>query len=466
MLSQRSEGLRRLLLICQIGLTAGVFWLGVWLMVKFYSPGGDLTWRRYSIYCVLLILGLTLEYLGRDSSRDYPLRTDLLQEHRVSLRQTVISIGTLVIYLTATKDGFISRAFLFNFVLCFYFALLFSHHYLPTFLARRFFRGIRAEKTLLVGSAARAVQLHDWLRQKSAIGLDAAGLITSAPSDQTTGLAVLGVPANFSRVVQECGATQVILLDFPRNEPDRRILEACDELGLRLIILSDLEETLRHSVVHFEDGGFHFMALREEPLENPLNRFAKRLIDIVVSLLVLLFAFPVAAIVIWVAQRLQSPGPLFHKQVRAGIQNRRFTIYKFRTMQSDDEHIADQATNRDNRIYPLGRFFRKFSIDEIPQFWNVLRGEMSIVGPRPHLLQHNAEFAKVMAGYHVRAFVKPGITGLAQVRGFRGEARDNSDIENRVACDLEYLENWNLSLEIGIILRTVAQLFLPPQTAY
>ena len=91
---------------------------------------------------------------------------------------------------------------------------------------------------------------------------------------------------------------------------------------------------------------------------------------------------------------------------------------------------------------------------------------MSIVGPRPHLLEHNAEFAKIMAGYHVRAFVKPGITGLAQVRGFRGEARDNSDIQNRVACDLEYLENWNLSLEIGIILRTVAQLFLPPQTAY
>ena len=111
MLTQRSEGLRRLLLICQIWLTVGLFWLGVWLMVNFYSPGGHLTWRRYSIYCVLLVLGLTFEYLGRDSSRDYPLRTDLLQEHRVSLRQTITGIGTLVIFLIATKDGFISRAF-------------------------------------------------------------------------------------------------------------------------------------------------------------------------------------------------------------------------------------------------------------------------------------------------------------------------------------------------------------------
>ncbi len=402
-------------------------------MVKFYSPGGGLTWRRYSIYCVLLVLGLTLEYLGRDSSRDYPLQTDLLREHRVSLRQTVASIGTLVIYLIATKDGFISRVFLFNFVPCFYLALLFSHHYLPPFLARRFFKGIRREKTLLVGSPARAAQLRNWLRQKSEIGLHTAGLISQETFEQAGDLPILGQFGDFDRIVQECGATQAILLEFPRTNSDRVIIDACDRLGVRLIILSDLEETLRHPVV----SGF-----------------------------VLAVVFPVVAIIIWITQRLQSPGPLFHKQVRAGIQNRRFTIYKFRTMRPGDEQIAHQASGHDNRVYPLGRFFRKFSIDEIPQFWNVLRGEMSIVGPRPHLLEHNAEFAKIMAGYHVRAFVKPGITGLAQVRGFRGEARDNSDIQNRVACDLEYLENWNLSLEIGIILRTVAQLFLPPRTAY
>src|SRR5205823_5474884 len=433
MLTQRSEGLRRLLLICQIWITAGLFWLGVWVMVKFYSPSGELTWRRYSIYCVLLVLGLTLEYLGRDSSRDYPLQTDLLREHRVSLQQAIVSIGTLVIYLIATKDGFISRGFLFNVVPCFYLALLFSHHY---------------------------------LQPKFEIGLQTAGFIWQSTAEQASDLPILGQPEDFDRIVRDCGATQAILLEFPRTESDRAIIDACDELGVRLIILSDLEETLRHPVVHFEDGGFRFMALREEPLENPLNRFVKRAIDIVVSAFVLIVVFPVVSIIIWITQRLQSPGPLFHKQVRAGIQNRRFTIYKFRMMRPGDEQIAHQARGRDDRIYPLRRFFRKFSIDEIPQFWNVLRGEMSIVGPRPHLLEHNAEFAKLMAGYHVRAFVKPGITGLAQVRGFRGEARDNSDIQNRVACDLEYLENWNLSLEIGIILRTVAQLFLPPQTAY
>jgi exopolysaccharide biosynthesis polyprenyl glycosylphosphotransferase len=476
MLTQRSEGLRRLLLLCQVALTAGLFWFGVWVMVNFYSPSATLTWRRYSIYCVLLVLGLTLEFLGRDNSREYLLQNELLRQHRLSLRQTFASVGTLVIYLIATKDGFISRLFLFNFVPWLYVVLLFSHHYLPPFLARRIFRGIREEKTLLVGSAARARQLRNWLRVKSEIGLHTIGIIASegpavAAVDGHGGndvnLPVLGQPQDFERIVRELGITQVILLEFPHSEASRGIINKCDQLGLRLVILSDLEETLKHSVVHFEDGGFRFIALREEPLENPVNRFMKRAIDLFASTFVLVFVFPPLALLVWVAQRLQSPGPLLHKQVRAGIQNRRFLIYKFRTMRvGAEDDLTRQACDRDERVYPFARFLRKLSLDEVPQFWNVLRGEMSIVGPRPHLLEHNDEFAKLMAGYHVRTFVKPGITGLAQVRGFRGEARRGADIENRVACDLEYLENWNLSLELGIIARTVAQLFLPPPTAY
>lgn len=468
MLTQRSEGLRRLLLLCQVALTAGLFWFGVWVMVNFYSPSATLTWRRYSIYCVLLVLGLTLEFLGRDNSREYLLQNELLRQHRLSLRQTFASVGTLVIYLIATKDGFISRLFLFNFVPWLYVVLLFSHHYLPPFLARRIFRGIREEKTLLFGSPGRARQLRNWLRVKSEIGLHTAGIISADATAAGEGnLPVLGQPQDFEPVVREFGVTQVILLEFPHTEASREIISKCDALGIRLIILSDLEETLKHSVVHFEDGGFRFIALREEPLENPVNRFMKRAIDLFASAFVIVFVFPVLALFVWIAQRLQSPGPLLHKQVRAGIQNRRFLIYKFRTMRADaSEELTRQASESDERVYPFARLLRKLSLDEVPQFWNVLRGEMSLVGPRPHLLEHNDEFAKLMAGYHVRTFVKPGITGLAQVRGFRGEARRGTDIEHRVACDLEYLENWNLSLELGIIARTVAQFFLPPPTAY
>jgi lipopolysaccharide/colanic/teichoic acid biosynthesis glycosyltransferase len=206
--------------------------------------------------------------------------------------------------------------------------------------------------------------------------------------------------------------------------------------------------------------------LREEPLENPLNRFVKRTIDFAIALPVMFIIFPILAAVVWIAQRFQSPGPLFHVQERAGMQNRQFKIYKFRTMHSNNGEVARQACAQDERVYPIGKWFRKLSMDEVPQFWNVLRGDMSIVGPRPHLIEHNREFSKFLANYHVRTFVKPGITGLAQVRGFRGEARNSADIENRVACDIEYLENWNLSLECAIILRTFAHLFRPPSSAY
>ena len=465
MVTQRTEGFYRLFLLCQIVIVALLFWFGVWVMVTFYSPSAELTWRRYSIYCGMLVLGMFLESLTRDGSKNYFLQNELLRQHRLSLRQTIASTGALVLYLIAAKDAFISRIFFFNFVPWLYVALLFSHYYLPSVLARSIFK--HDEKTLLVGSTQRAAQLRDWLRRKDKIGLRTVGLISDERIDPSEeGIPVLGSPDQLVKIIREHGITQIILLEFPLTETNQNIIRVCDQLGIRLLIVSDLEEKLRHSVTHFEDDGFRFIGLREEPLENPLNRFFKRAIDLTIALPVVLFIFPILVVFVWVAQRFQSPGPLFHAQTRAGMQNRQFLIYKFRTMRPDHHELARQAQDQDERVYPLGKWFRKLSIDEVPQFWNVLRGDMSIVGPRPHLIEHNNQFSRLMENYHVRAFVKPGITGLAQVRGFRGEARNNSDIENRVACDIEYLENWHLSLECGIILRTFVQLIMPPRTAY
>jgi exopolysaccharide biosynthesis polyprenyl glycosylphosphotransferase len=464
MVTQRTEGLYRLFLFCQIVLVAGLFWLGVWIMVTFYSPSAELTWRRYSIYCGMLVLGMLLEAFTR--SKNYFLQNELLRPHRLSLRQTIASVGLLVVYLIATKDAFISRVFFFNFVPWLYVALLFSHYYLPSILARGIFR--TEDKTLLVGSSRRAQQLGEWLHRKAEIGLRTVGLICEEKIDKTPdGLPVLGQPDEIEKVIRERRITQVILLEFPLfANAYQNVIHTCDQLGIRLLILSDLEEKLRHSVTHFEDGGFRFIGLREEPLENPLNRFLKRAIDFAIAIPMMIFVFPTLALIVFVSQRLQSPGPLFHVQRRAGLQNRQFEIYKFRTMHSSNGELSRQASLEDKRIYPLGKWFRKLSIDEVPQFWNVLRGDMSIVGPRPHLIEHNQQFSKYMANYHVRTFVKPGITGLAQVRGFRGEARNGADIANRVACDIEYLENWNLSLELAIIMRTFYHLVKPPHTAY
>jgi len=209
-----------------------------------------------------------------------------------------------------------------------------------------------------------------------------------------------------------------------------------------------------------------FISLRAEPLENPWNRTLKRLIDVLVALPVIVFVLPIASAIVWFFQRIQSPGPLFYSQPRAGLQNREFMIYKFRTMHCNHGLVARQATQNDDRIYPAGRWFRKLSIDELPQFLNVLKGEMSVVGPRPHLIEHNEQFARIMDGYRIRSYIKPGITGMAQIQGFRGETRTEEDIIRRVEWDIYYLENWSPSLDLEIIFKTFWHVVTPPQTAY
>jgi putative colanic acid biosynthesis UDP-glucose lipid carrier transferase len=239
----------------------------------------------------------------------------------------------------------------------------------------------------------------------------------------------------------------------------------CEARGIRLLVVADLDEIFDHPVAVFEEQGLCLISLREEPLQNPISRFFKRCLDIAVSSFVLLFVLPICSLVVWCMQRLQSPGPLFYLQTRPGSQNCPFNIYKFRTL-----HVGNPDVNRlpgpeDPRVYPAGRLFRKFSVDEIPQFWNVLRGDMSVVGPRPHLTADNERFPRLFNKAYVRAYVKPGITGLAQARGFRGAARTPEEIVRRIESDIEYLENWSFSLDCWLILRTALQMVIPPKSA-
>src|SRR5438128_11790673 len=354
MVTQRTEGLYRVFLFCQIIIAAALFWFGVWIMVTFYSEGGALTWGRYSIYCGMLVLGLILETLSR--SKNFFLQHELLRPHRLSLRQTAASVGLLVLYLVAAKDAFISRVFLFNFVPWLYIALLFSHYYLPSLLSWGIF--CREDKTLLIGSGHRAARLREWLERKAEIGLRPVGLVSDDDKIEDLGVPLLGRPDQLENVIRAHGITQVILLEFPLfSDANQNVIRICDQLGIRLLILSDLEERLRHSVTHFDNGGFRFIGLREEPLENPLNRMFKRTIDFAIAVPVMLFIFPVLALVIFIIQRLQSPGPLFHVQNRAGMQNGQFNIYKFRTMRPDQEELSRQAGDGDEGFLPPGNWF-------------------------------------------------------------------------------------------------------------
>jgi lipopolysaccharide/colanic/teichoic acid biosynthesis glycosyltransferase len=242
--------------------------------------------------------------------------------------------------------------------------------------------------------------------------------------------------------------------------------DRCEDAGARLFVVHDLQERLGRPIRVFKDDGMHVVALRHEPLECPWNRLIKRSIDVSVALCVAVCLLPWASLLVWLIHRFQSGGPLFFRQRRIGLHNEEFWIFKFRTMHVGATAESQQATNDDERIFPLGRWLRRMSIDELPQFLNVLRGEMSIVGPRPHLSEHDLLFARSTQAYRVRTFIKPGITGLAQVRGFRGETRTEQAIRARVQSDLHYVENWSPVLDWLIIFRTAWQMIRPPASAY
>lgn len=196
------------------------------------------------------------------------------------------------------------------------------------------------------------------------------------------------------------------------------------------------------------------LAGRNSLLLHPLHRALKRGADIAISLavMVLLLWWLTPLLALFIV--LNSRGPVFFAQKRTGYKNRTFWCYKFRTMQVNPDANREQATVDDQRITRVGHFLRETNLDELPQFWNVLKGDMSVIGPRPHMLRHTVEYAAKAPNYDVRHTVRPGITGLAQVRGFIGAIHSKEDLVNRVDSDCEYIESWTPMLDLRIFLRT------------
>jgi putative colanic acid biosynthesis UDP-glucose lipid carrier transferase len=267
-------------------------------------------------------------------------------------------------------------------------------------------------------------------------------------------------------VVEKHAAQQVVVVDRPESEGvAQRVFELCRRRGLRLM-------AARTACSGF-GVPFQWESLREvefgsvlrEPLQCPVNRTAKRILDLAVALPAVFLGVVPLACVLWGVMRFQSRGPVFHRQLRHGRENRVFRIWKFRTMHCGDFSQARQASRGDARVFPFGRWLRRHSLDELPQFLNVITGEMSAVGPRPHLVEHTEVFGHA-DGYHCRSYVKPGITGLAQIRGCRGEVRSAEDVRRRVDWDVRYVERWSLSLDLRVMFQTIGVVIRPPETAF
>ncbi len=243
------------------------------------------------------------------------------------------------------------------------------------------------------------------------------------------------------------------------NDQIGKLVDFSENNLIRINFLSKFKIFNYHKLkIDFYDD-IPVLIFRKIPLDDVLNFSIKRAFDIVFSslviFLILSWLLPLLALLI----KLDSPGPVFFRQIRSGINNKTFWCYKLRSMRINRDAHSKQATRNDSRITRIGRFLRKTSMDELPQFFNALYGNMSVVGPRPHMVKHTEQYSKIVDKYMVRHFIKPGITGLSQIRGFRGETEDPSLMKARVRIDIFYIENWSFVLDLRIILETTLNVF-------
>ncbi len=315
-------------------------------------------------------------------------------------------------------------------------------------------------KTVIFGVNNKTIALENFFNQKPEYGYMHCKTFNFSKNEK------LDINSCFEFIKQEevdeiyCSISE--LTDNQINE----IVDFADNNLKILKFLPDTKEIYSKKLKYEYYDYIPILTLRNIPLEDSFNMVLKRLFDIVFSSLVIIFILSWLTPVIALLIKLESKGPVFFKQSRNGFNYKEFDCYKFRSMTPNKDAHVYQATRDDQRVTKTGKLIRKTSIDELPQFFNVLFGDMSVVGPRPHMVSHTDMYAKRIDKFMVRHFVKPGITGLAQVSGFRGEIESDKDIIGRVKFDIFYVENWSLLLDFKIILKTFLDAIKGDDKAY
>lgn len=318
------------------------------------------------------------------------------------------------------------------------------------FLLKRYRKafGGNYRNTVILGRNPKTAQLEKFFKQRQEYGYSHKKTFTFKDNNTAT--------------LQECfvyilnNAIDEIYCSMSElsNKQIREVIDFSDNNLKILKFLPDNKDIYTKKLTYEYYDYTPILSLREIPLEDQINKIIKRTFDIVFSSMIIVFLLSWLTPIIAFLIKLESRGPVFFKQSRNGFNYTEFDCYKFRSMTPNKNANLHQATRGDQRVTKVGKFIRKTSIDELPQFFNVLFGDMSVVGPRPHMVSHTDMYAKKVDKFMVRHFVKPGITGLAQVKGFRGEIETDQDIINRVKYDIFYIENWSLLLDFKIVFQT------------
>ncbi|MDO4493641.1 MAG: undecaprenyl-phosphate glucose phosphotransferase [Clostridia bacterium] len=316
-------------------------------------------------------------------------------------------------------------------------------------LANRREKGYSRRHVLLFGTGELGKQFLRSVSSNPEFGFAVDGYL--GEEGALEGVSCLGPEDALTSILETSAAKELVAaLDIGACHKLPGIIAAADAAGVKLTIIPYYNNLISSANTIEHIGESTLMNVRATPLEDPLKSAVKRAMDIVLSLIAIVLTSPIM-LVAAIGVRLSSPGPIIFRQERVGLDKKPFLMYKFRSMRVNVEEDTGWTTDNDPRKTRFGSFLRKTSIDELPQFFNVLKGDMSVIGPRPEIPHFVNEFRKTIPLYMVKHRVRPGITGWAQVKGYRGD----TSIEGRIRCDIWYIENWSLSLDIRILFLTV-----------
>jgi putative colanic acid biosynthesis UDP-glucose lipid carrier transferase len=379
----------------------------------------------------------------------------------------VWAFSVLVIAFLLRESLPLAREFMYSTILSFAAALFGARMFY--FLLRVWVRkkGTMKRRVLILGYNKVAEKLASYLESEE-LNIRIECFIDDARQAATHARhAVIPGLSETLSIARELRVTEIYSTIMPENNAlVYQMMQQADQDLIRFRFVPDFAYFINRPVQVDYLYELPILSVRKEPLQEVINQFNKRVFDVVVSLGVAVFILSWLVPLLGLLIRLESPGPIFFRQLRSGLNNQPFYCLKFRSMAVNQDANSKQATRNDARVTKIGRFLRKTSLDEFPQFLNVLLGQMSIIGPRPHMLKHTLEFASLENQYMIRQFLKPGITGWAQVNGYRGEISQLKHIQKRVEYDLWYLENWSLSLDLRIMFLTVYNVFKGEENAY
>jgi putative colanic acid biosynthesis UDP-glucose lipid carrier transferase len=417
----------------QLHTTYRIEYIWLWIWINF-------SWLLISSFGILYSdrIIATFEFFARRTTRIY-----------------IYWFGSVMFYSFITKHYNLSSVFIFS-LLCGYGFLLFVNRLIYLLLYSYFRKSKRLlHKVVILGYNELAKKVATYLEEK--MNTEIVGFCEDEKNiSELTNYPILSPKSKIIETSIVYGVSDIYSTITPEQEIGiYKIIEKADKVCIHFRLIPDFSFFIKRSIHIDFLQEIPVLTLRGEPLEDVSNRIRKRIFDIVVSafvvILILSWLIPLLGLFIY----LDSKGPVFFIQQRTGKNNKPFGCIKFRSMKVNEEANSVQASRNDSRITRLGRFLRKTNLDEFPQFINVLKGEMSMVGPRPHMLKHTDTYSKLIDQYMIRQFLKPGITGWAQINGFRGETKTLEEMKGRIEHDIWYLENWGLWLDIRIMFLTV-----------